>query len=548
MFKLLIVDDEPLVCVGVQSMLDWASLGIEIVGIARNGQYAANMIEEHHPDIVISDIKMPIKNGLQLAQESSEKYGRLPVFIMLTSYDDFSYARQALQAQAIEYLIKPELDADTLLNAIHKALAIVRKHKAGLTHTQVLVHSNILALREKFFVRLYNNLFESEEMYQIQKKELNIDLSDAGFTVANCRMLVSGDRKVNTSDQIAMYSSAMQLVRETLPKYLKCYVLPLAIWHFTVIFCLDEEMIAEYKAFVSEALKQTSVLIHSYLNISLHAAVGSVVSNPRNLNVSYSQSQRCSHNMQYTDMIVFCESASEINDSHIIETQAMRQKIQKALEEMDTLALYEALSVAADAIEQYPSDLLLQAMDATYNILYMAISLLPKGEALLDEIYSDFPDGYRMLYHLRDNRSIAAWIRQLRDGCSELLQSRKQSYKEHVVANVKTYIRENLNKRLSLNEVAAVFNFNPNYLSQLFSKYAGIGFVEYITGVRISAAKELLAQGNLRIYEIAERLGFESSFYFSKVFKKTEGISPKEYANKINPPSNEATKNNQNNQ
>lgn len=533
MLKLLIVDDEPLVCVGVQSMLDWATLGIEIVGVARNGQYAANMIEEHHPDIVISDIQMPVKNGLQLALECSEKYGRLPVFIMLTSYDEFNYARQALQVQAVDYLIKPELDADTLINAIHKALDIVFKYKVGVSNAQVLVHNNIQALREKFFIRLYNNLFDNEEMYQIQKKVLEIDLSAAGFTVANCRMLVTGDREVSTNDQISMYSSAMQLVRETLPKYLKCFIIPLAIWHFTVIFCLDEAMAGSYKASVREALEQTSALIYSYLNISLHSAVGCVVNNPRNLSMSYSQSQRCAHDMSNADMIVFCESSACINDSHIIEMQAIRHRIHKAFEEMDTIALGEALSVMADAFERHPDDLL-QAMDISYNILYMAISLLPEGETFVGDVFSNFSDGYRMLYHLRDINSIAAWVRQLRDGCNEQLQSRKQSYKEHIVTNVKTYIRENLNKHLSLQEVAAVFNFNPNYLSQLFSKYADVGFVEYTTGVRISAAKEMLAHGDLRIYEIAARLGFENSFYFSKVFKKTEGMSPMEYLNKLN--------------
>ncbi len=101
------------------------------------------------------------------------------------------------------------------------------------------------------------------------------------------------------------------------------------------------------------------------------------------------------------------------------------------------------------------------------------------------------------------------------------------------MASVKTYIRENLGKRLYLQEVAAVFNFNPNYLSTLFSRYAGTGFVEYITGVRITAAKEMLAQGRLHVYEIAERLGFESAFYFSKVFKKLEGLSPREYVYRL---------------
>ena len=95
------------------------------------------------------------------------------------------------------------------------------------------------------------------------------------------------------------------------------------------------------------------------------------------------------------------------------------------------------------------------------------------------------------------------------------------------------YIRQNLNKRLSLNEVASVFNFSPNYLSQLFAQWGESGFVEFVTATRVNAAKDLMASTDLKIYEISERVGFDSAFYFSKVFKKVEGISPREYMQRM---------------
>lgn len=105
--------------------------------------------------------------------------------------------------------------------------------------------------------------------------------------------------------------------------------------------------------------------------------------------------------------------------------------------------------------------------------------------------------------------------------------------KARIVEQVQNYIRTHLSDRLSLNDVAAVFNFSPNYLSQLFAKYGDSGFVGYVTEMRIAAAKELLEQGDLKIYEIADRLGFESAFYFSKVFKKVTGYSPREYQQQL---------------
>jgi two-component system response regulator YesN len=113
------------------------------------------------------------------------------------------------------------------------------------------------------------------------------------------------------------------------------------------------------------------------------------------------------------------------------------------------------------------------------------------------------------------------------------IESERMNYKQQVIANVQEYIRHNLDKRLSLNDLAAIFNFSPNYLSQLFTRYAGENYVEYITAERIKAAKEMLKKGTGPIYEIAGKLGYESAFYFSKVFKKTEGISPREYLRRL---------------
>ena len=106
MYKLLIVDDEPLVQVGIKSMLDWSEYNIDICGIAMNGQAAYSVIEEQMPDIVITDIKMPIMTGLELIKKCRENFGyQKPSFIILTNYEDFSMAKEALKAQVVDYLL-----------------------------------------------------------------------------------------------------------------------------------------------------------------------------------------------------------------------------------------------------------------------------------------------------------------------------------------------------------------------------------------------------------------------------------------------------------
>ena len=128
MYKLLIVDDEPLVQIGVSSMLDWNSYNITICGTASNGEIALHMIEEDMPDLVICDIKMPVMDGLQLLKYCRETYGELPVFLILTSYEEFQLAKEALKYGVLDYLVKLELDRDSLSTAVQKALDFLNKH------------------------------------------------------------------------------------------------------------------------------------------------------------------------------------------------------------------------------------------------------------------------------------------------------------------------------------------------------------------------------------------------------------------------------------
>ena len=112
MIKLLIVDDEPLVQIGIKSMLRWDELGIEVCGTAMNGKAALEMIRQYRPDIVITDIKMPVMNGLELVKICRDEFGPIPLFIILTSFEEFSLIKEAMSYQAVDYLIKLELDVD----------------------------------------------------------------------------------------------------------------------------------------------------------------------------------------------------------------------------------------------------------------------------------------------------------------------------------------------------------------------------------------------------------------------------------------------------
>ena len=420
MTRLLIADDEPLVCVGLRSMLKWEDLGIEIAGTARNGQQAAEMIEELRPEIVITDIKMPLKTGLELAEDCGRKYGRLPLFIFLTSYEDFGYARQALAFQAVDYLVKLEISPESLSASVERALSILKELRQSETpnarYSAVPGNGSGARrqeLRDKFFFKLINRLFESPEQFLAQKEELGLAFPGSALLALTAEIEAV---KLSESEKLeTLYASTVQMVREKLEKIFTCYTVALDARHFIMVFCLDDSDPAALRKTLEGELRTTIDMVRNYFNVRIRMALGFPVEDPLKLDESYLAARQ-----------VFDETS------------------------WDVLRVFE-----------------------------------------------------------------------------------RKGYQQQLIASVRDYIRQNLDKRLSLGEVADHFHLSPNYLSQVFSKYGGEGFVEYTTAEKISAAKKMLIAGEGPIYEIAEKLKFESAFYFSKVFKKVEGISPREFLRRI---------------
>lgn len=415
MIRVLLADDEPLVLIGMQSMLDWAALGYELVGTARNGGEALEKIRELHPDIVVSDIRMPVLDGLQLAEKSHREFGTLPVFLMLTSYEEFDYVRRSMGLGAVDYLVKMDLTAENLTAALDRAREAVDKEKA-LRSPAPAATGSLESYRERFFIQLYNGAFPHDMEIRTQCQELGLTLEAEAYTTAIADIR---NRELDPEQQVALSAGVTRMAADILPKYLPCQVTGMDLRHFCVLLLLDGKENLEER--LTPILQKVTDILYKYFSTTIWWAVGTPTS--------------VLH--------------------HIPQSQKTALSALPLLSEKEPIVFYRT-----------------------------------EARTPLD-------------------------------------------HRARIVAEVQDYIRKNPSKRLSLNDVAAVFNFSPGYLSQLFSQNGETSFVEFVTETRIAAAKELMASTDLKIYEISERLGFESAFYFSKVFKKIEGVSPRTYLRKL---------------
>ena len=415
MIRVLLVDDEPLVLIGMQSMLDWDALGYELVGTARNGAEALERIGEQQPDVVVSDIRMPVLDGLQLASRSREQYGALPVFIMLSSDEEFDYVRRSMGLGAVDYLVKIDLTPENLTAALDRARTAVEKERALRAPAQA-APGGLESYRDRFFIQLYSGLFPTDGEIRARAGELGLTLDAPAYAVAIADI---HNRELTPDQQVTLSTGVTRMAADILPKYLPCHVTGMDLRHFSVLLPLQSRDGLEHR--LTPVLQKVNAILYKYFSIHLWWAVGAPTSVPHHIAKSQKSAFSALPLLSEADPILFCRSDDVTPMDHRART----------------------------------------------------------------------------------------------------------------VAKVQDYIRKNPDKRLSLNDVAAVFNFSPGYLSQLFSQNGQTSFVEFVTETRISAAKELMASTDLKIYEISERLGFESAFYFSKVFKKIEGVSPRAYLQKL---------------
>ena len=291
MYQLLIVDDEPLVQAGIRSMLNWNEMNIDICGTAMNGQAALKIIEETSPDIVITDIKMPVMSGLELAKVCRERYGEnSPYFIILTSYEDFQMARDALSYQVSDYLVKLELTPEVLKNAIDRVITQISQSRK-----KQMSAVNIHPFYDKFLISLLHDLFESEEQFLLQSRDLNLNFEYGSYVCCYGEIISPQADQLTTEKQMPLFTSSLQMIRELGAKYLPLYALSLDLRHFALIFCFsDTADTGDYVESLTDILHSISDTLQNYYNVTLRCGIGTPVQTPGTICDSTSMRDRLS--------------------------------------------------------------------------------------------------------------------------------------------------------------------------------------------------------------------------------------------------------------
>lgn len=391
---------------------------------------------------------------------------------------------------------------------------------------------SLLLFQERFYIRLLNNLFESREQFFHQKEQFQITLDAAGYAAAMIRFIpnapgtaMSGDTELS----LQTYNQTLQMLQELLSRYIPCHIVALDTHFLAVIFFLTDRHMPDWKKSVADALKNTFDMLRSYYNADFQTSVGSLVQDCLDLASSYSDARQLTSRLSGETPLLFYDEAPDADTLHNIFSMSLfRDDISQAFQELDEQALCNTLDPIITLLGQ-DHVRFSQALDAAGSILHFSMTLLSDGPELVANIFHDEPDSYQSLYRLKSVSGIISWLIHLEEGLCLAFKDKKKGHQHSLAVLCCQYIREHIHERIYLQDIADTFGISPNYLSQLFKKCMDVGISEYITTQKIDESKKLLRETNLKVYEISDRLGFESSFYFSKVFKKITGMSPKDY-------------------
>lgn len=522
MYRIMIVDDEPLILAGIASMLDWEALGCRIVLKAANGQQALAVMEEQKPDIVITDIKMPGMDGISLMEQAGQEY----VFILLTNLEEFGLARRALSLGAVDYLVKMELTEEKLAASLELAKERCdMKRRASQADSELLISPAQAALE---YVRTLLSEGGSdgggdkkqEAMAAEYLKEpvlvlINFNYGHESFTEDFTR-----------EDQKKVISFAENVIGQMVKGYFdrSCLVqrerdgLLLALSaagqenHREMLRSMGEKIISVVKDYfevsvcVTISQKKESITEFPELLYQVMTAAGYYYNHSSDPVVFYSEG---------------CEESRRHTSSFNIGF--LKKDLTQAVELNDSRGLEEILEQVASLLKEHsPSKQ--QAVNACAN-LYFFLSSFFEEEA-------EFPYEVNIMEKLGrfgNLDQILAWTSWFKEEIAGILRRRREAKPDRIAEQVREYVMEHYKERITLSQTAEALGMSQGYLSTAFKKQAGESFTSYVSEIKIEKAKELIGSRQYMMYEVSDLLGFDTPFYFSKVFKKVTGMSPKEF-------------------
>ncbi len=522
MYKLMLVDDESDIREGLQEVIDFEKYGFTVVGEASNGVEALQVAEREQPDLIISDIRMPLMDGLTMLKKARQTLPTLRC-IILSGYDDFEYARQAMKVNCLGYLLKPisSTEFTEMLVGAKRRLDEEFGQRLDLTRLQKHFNESLPLLKEGLWTGLLAGGI-SPERAALLAARYDMQLDAAQYVVALSRLEVTENLKEELVPELADLA-ASEIALEHLSVHGRAQVFHYQEWLATVLL-LDapgEDAFAQALEWLDEARR----CVDYYLGVRSLVGVGAPCRNLEGLAACARQAlsalEQC---VLWENQPLLCAADLEPGTLCALPVNAVTlRSLSNALKQSSIKEAGQALDLLIDVCTQaqpsrtaYRAYLLEIHLMLMHTARDMEVDIAGRGAEILDKLIACPPaeEARELLFCMC--RDCAEGIREKRATSSRIIA---RSAEEYISANY-------ADSKLTMEKLCSYLHVSPSYFAALFKKETQRTFLQMLTDVRMTRAMSLIAGSDMKTAQVAEAVGIPDPSYFSYVFKRFFGVSP----------------------
>lgn len=533
--KVFLVEDEMVIRRGIKNSIDWEKEGYIFCGEASDGELAYPMIIKEKPDILITDIRMPFMDGLELCKLVKKELPNIKILI-LSGYDEFDYAKEAIRLGVTEYLLKP-ISSGKLLEALNGVSESIRREKEDKDRVRKYMEEmreNTEHEKQKFFEQMIaGNLSMADALETGKKYEMNLS---AGMYNLLLFRFTLGEENRKSGELLGEAEYAIEKLTERL-EYVFEFQRGVEGWAFLLMADNEEQMSERVK----ELSKDLEEIMKNYSTIAYFGGIGQPVARLRELEESFREAERALaarftmelNRIISVEDIRMAQNVDTLDDIEITsfgEIEKTRTMLEKFLNNGAEDEIDEFVDVY---INELPEENLKSVLMRQYIIMdayIVMMSFCEKIEGIEGEMQAQSEELKNSMKTIQTLEEIKNYIRMLLKkiiGVRDTISGRRYS---DIIEIAKDQIRKTyMSDEISLNTIAAEVGMSPSYFSSIFSKEMGKTFVEYLTEIRMDRAKELLMRSSMKTSEIGYEVGYKDPHYFSYIFKKTQNCTPKEF-------------------
>ena len=534
LYKVILVDDEEDVRTAIERKVDWNALGFELVGSAGNGEEALELVEQEHVDVVMTDIKMPFMDGLELSARVKQNYKNTKV-VLYSGFDDFEFAREAIHLEVEEYLLKPigSKDLEAVFRKLKENLDKEVDERRNLENLHAFYEQSLPMMREHLLAGILDGKM-NEEQARMMLRSYQMDMEGKYYSVGliSGEMLPGGESVASVEHlqmKQMMILSLMNLTKEYLEPNLRSHVF-LYLGSVIVIAGLHkEEEIHDFVYHMNQICKMGSRI----LDMNVIAGVGKAYPQIAQITLSYEEA-RTAYDYRILgdgrEQVFYINDVEPVTSELVLgESQAIagiihgikfgtQEERNRSVEEF----VREIKDSHAAGIQQYQ----LAFMELVTELL----KLMRSYQLDVTEVFGKDFDPYHKVGAFGTLAELEDWLKETCESMEQLIRKMRTKSTNLLTDKAKAYIEEHYGEsELSVEELCRHLNVSASYFSVLFKKEVGMSFVSYLTQVRLEHALELLNNTEDKSYIIAEKVGYPEANYFSYVFKKKYGVSPSKY-------------------